>query len=664
MMPNSKSKTKVACTGCRRMKIKCNGEYPCGRCAKFNLECKYPKTRGNVGTSAHVEEQNYSDNRPLIYEEAHANDNKDVSLRFKNDKDKDPEIQKYLKKNISTPFWRHSHRFQNVLYLNFYKYNLSKLPQEMRTKVREPRIQYYGWNMSGIQYVELSIMPKKPEFNFTEIHESLVKYYFDNINPLLGIMNLNFLDYFLLRDHLIVETNLEEPVKLHKEETLLHAMLYLIYSISLRFIEFEKIEGPDANILKVEKSSFEFAYHLLKSLSFEIVSLELIRAWLLVTFYLRVCHTQRSCMAALDQANSMARSMGLHLNEMSELQEKESGKIEVKKVFWCLYTFDQLYSIQIGREAFWSKKESITVNIPTLCDTTSNDECFPLPFLGMLKLALLAKEISELPSNELEFETRTMMIQKLNSMCLWLSLNGFFDKEDTLNSTSKEYFFKEQVLLQFYDISFCFHGPALQGYVTKDIASSFVRVEGIIECWNGVLSILKNLKRKLIIKRPWPLTIMLLFCVGTTSLVMINEELCVTSAIESYKQAIELLSFLANVSVPSNQFPTATEALLALNQCSKLLQMKINENLESMKIINMGLDDEVLRKRIHGNMKENSEASLPYEKIKIPRSNETSFFQSNSGREGFVLEDHNDIFGDIGWFEEIQGNLIIDYDFL
>lgn len=535
----------------------------------------------------------------------------------------------------------------------------------MQNNVKEPRVQYYGWNMSGLQYVELSVMPKKPEFDFVKIHESLVKYYSDKINPLLGIMNMNFLLYLLMRDHSIMETNLEVPVKLHKEDTLLLASLHLIYSISIRFIEFEKVDGPDKNMLKVEKSSFEFAYHLLRGLSFEIVSLELIRAWLLATFYLRVCHTQRSCMAALDQANCMARNMGLHLSEMSDLQEKSLGKIEVKKVFWCLYTFDQLYSIQIGREAFWSRKENITVDIPTRDDTSKSDECFLLPFYGMLKLSLLAKDISEMYVDGLIFENQNIVIQKLDDMYQWLSSNGFFDDEDPLNAVGNknEFFFKKQVLLQFYDISFCFYGPFLQSYVTKDFSSPFVRVEGIIKCWNGVLDIFKDFKKNLILKRPWPLNIMLIFCVGITSLVMVDKGSYAVRATESYKQAIELLSFLANESVPTNQFPMAIEALLALNQCSKLVQMKINEDLESMKMINVGLGDEILRKRIH-ELEENSEASLPYKKVKISKANESSCFESNLTNEE-SLEDYHNIFNEIDWFGDIsEGNLFIEYDFL
>jgi len=240
-------------------------------------------------------------------------------------------------------------------------------------------------------------------------------------------------------------------------------------------------------------------------------------------------------MAALDQANCMARSMGLHLSEMSELQEKKLGKIDAKKVFWCLYTFDQLYSIQIGREAFWSRKENITVDIPTRDDTSKSDECFPLPFYGMLKLSLLAKDISEMHVDGLIFENKTIVIQKLDKMYQWLFSNGFFDNGDPLNAigNKNESFFREQVLLQFYDISFCFYGPFLQSYVTKDFSSAFVEVEGIIQCWNGVLHIFKAFKKDLILKRPWPLNIMLIFCVGITSLVMVNKELSAARATES-----------------------------------------------------------------------------------------------------------------------------------
>lgn len=665
-----KKKKKIACTRCRRKKIKCSGEIPCDKCAKYNLECKYLTNENSSNDSAGIlQSGQYSSDglASMQHKEARPNtDTNNMSLRFRNGAG-DARSQKYTvsKNMICKPYWRITHRFQNILYLNLYNSNLNRLLRDIKMKVRKPRVQYYGWNMSGLQYVGLTVMPERPKFDFSTVHELLLKYYFDEINPVLGIMNAHFLDYFLLKDHENIKINMNDPVKLGKEDALLLAILHLIYSISIRFMEFEKMAGLDVNMLKIEESSFEFAYHLISTLSFEIVSLELIRAWLLATFYLRVSHTQRSCMAALDQANCMARSMGLHLSEMSDIQEKEPGKTEVKKVFWCLYTFDQLYSIQIGREAFWSRKEIITIKMPTLDVSSKSDEAFPLPFFGMLKLALLAKDVSGMYNNELIMESMPTLIQKIDNMHLWLSSYCFFDKNDaSLGAESNNLpFFKEQVLLQFYDIIFCFYGPIIQSYVTRDFSNVFVSPEGIIHCWKGVLEVLKSFKSKLVLKRPWPLNLMLMFCIGITSLVMINEEAFTEHATGSYKEAIKLLSFLANESVPSNQFPMAKEALLALNQCSKVIQIRTSETLESMKSINIGLGDEILKKKIPDRLKENDEASLPYKKSKSSISNEAPSFPP-SLEQAESIEDYPEIVNEIDWFGAISDdNLFIDYDF-
>ncbi|GFF94746.1 hypothetical protein IFM60648_10496 [Aspergillus lentulus] len=55
--PKKKRSTSMACDNCRRRKIRCNRERPCGRCVDVNLACAYtsiPRRKGPKGSSAHV----------------------------------------------------------------------------------------------------------------------------------------------------------------------------------------------------------------------------------------------------------------------------------------------------------------------------------------------------------------------------------------------------------------------------------------------------------------------------------------------------------------------------------------------------------------------------------------------------------------------------------
>ncbi|KAL3458905.1 hypothetical protein BJX64DRAFT_265613 [Aspergillus heterothallicus] len=55
--PKKKRSSSMACDNCRRRKIRCNRERPCGRCLDVNLACAYtsiPRRKGPKGASAHV----------------------------------------------------------------------------------------------------------------------------------------------------------------------------------------------------------------------------------------------------------------------------------------------------------------------------------------------------------------------------------------------------------------------------------------------------------------------------------------------------------------------------------------------------------------------------------------------------------------------------------
>lgn len=250
---------------------------------------------------------------------------------------------------------------------------MSEIPQHAieSNRLKQPRIQNYGWNMSGGHYLRHDRSSKNrararasvdPEefFDFgNPIHLSVVnkllKFYFREINPPMSIIHESMF-WQQFNNRFLPHTNFKDS-----SSKLFRSMLYLILAITLRFREGFMENTPESNEFfftweeltffqgqQREEPMFKYAYGVITRLTFEWESFELIQSWLLVTFYFRTCYRQTACWNALGQAINMCNGMSLYLNRFPRTHSKYDES-RAWHCFWACFIMDKLISFQMGR---------------------------------------------------------------------------------------------------------------------------------------------------------------------------------------------------------------------------------------------------------------------------------------------------------------------------
>lgn len=378
----ARERTRVAkaCESCKRKKIKCNGIQPCAACLKSSIKCVY--NSGVRPSPPHPPDHGTSSGNLAEYTtgallervrllEKMIEDKKDISLkeeiqeidkmRFVNEIDND---QRRLLDKL-----RYSKRFLVVLSNILGNVIYSNLSPSSQKQVAVPRVQGYGWNMSGVHYLS----PKEiaPPFILDPtLERRLLNYFFDHVNPL----------HVILHRPVFMKQYEAYLVSKNKDDTLLlSALCNLACALGMRFSEVaEKEEYPRG----LEEKLFESAHAVIRDLSFQWESIEIVQGWLLCALYLRICHRQTSTWMALGQAFRLCHSLGL----MKKYWLKSRPAYESQKgtrVFWACYTFDRFISLDLGR-SFAIKESDITLPIPT---EYIDDGWLTQPAYGLIRLA-------------------------------------------------------------------------------------------------------------------------------------------------------------------------------------------------------------------------------------------------------------------------------------
>ncbi|CAI5088507.1 CPS_HP_G0123100.mRNA.1.CDS.1 [Saccharomyces cerevisiae] len=271
--------------------------------------------------------------------------------------------------------YRFHRRYQNILPYYLGVSILKDLsPQTIEyAKLKRPRVQNYGWNLSGGHYLkykgdfrsqEKNIRHESKFFDFDDpIHLSLInkllRYYFDEINPVFSIIHeATFWQQYNNKF-------LRQGKQNNSSANLFTSMLYLILSTTLRFreghLDGQKGQGTYSNtslnitfeeksiLIKkpsIEENLFKYAYLIINTLTFEWESFELIQSWLLITFYFRTCYRQTACWNALSQAVNMCNGMSLYLNKFPEIHSTYDES-KAWHCFWCCFIMDKLISFQM-----------------------------------------------------------------------------------------------------------------------------------------------------------------------------------------------------------------------------------------------------------------------------------------------------------------------------
>nr|CAI6583951.1 CFF_HP1_G0037850.mRNA.1.CDS.1 [Saccharomyces cerevisiae] len=266
--------------------------------------------------------------------------------------------------------YRFHRRYQNILPYYLGVSILKDLsPQTIEyAKLKRPRVQNYGWNLSGGHYLkykgdfrsqEKNIRHESKFFDFDDpVHLSLInkllRYYFDEINPVFSIIHeATFWQQYNNKF-------LRQGKQNNSSANLFTSMLYLILSTTLRFreghLDGQKGQGTYSNtslnitfeeksiLIKkpsIEENLFKYAYLIINTLTFEWESFELIQSWLLITFYFRTCYRQTACWNALSQAVNMCNGMSLYLNKFPEIHSTYDES-KAWHCFWCCFIMDKL----------------------------------------------------------------------------------------------------------------------------------------------------------------------------------------------------------------------------------------------------------------------------------------------------------------------------------
>ncbi|CAI4924596.1 BAD_HP_G0035890.mRNA.1.CDS.1 [Saccharomyces cerevisiae] len=321
-----------------------------------------------------------TNHRSAIYDSAEALHNNNINS--KENKTINSQITNIVNDHFESPWqtfsldkYRFHRRYQNILPYYLGVSILKDLsPQTIEyAKLKRPRVQNYGWNLSGGHYLkykgdfrsqEKNIRHESKFFDFDDpIHLSLInkllRYYFDEINPVFSIIHeATFWQQYNNKF-------LRQGKQNNSSANLFTSMLYLILSTTLRFreghLDGQKGQGTYSNtslnitfeeksiLIKkpsIEENLFKYAYLIINTLTFEWESFELIQSWLLITFYFRTCYRQTACWNALSQAVNMCNGMSLYLNKFPEIHSTYDES-KAWHCFWCCFIMDKLISFQM-----------------------------------------------------------------------------------------------------------------------------------------------------------------------------------------------------------------------------------------------------------------------------------------------------------------------------
>ncbi|KAL6451733.1 STB4 Probable transcriptional regulatory protein STB4 [Candida maltosa Xu316] len=620
--PNAKPRMRVnkACDRCRNHKIKCSGELPCDTCQKHNKECTFSdrpvqkRSKDQDGDNGR-EIKRQRTWQPFGLPQVHNNDRLQYVAHLENriqylesllstnsNKTAEPEGT-YIDETLYTTSskWRFSRRHQNLLIVELCQSMYSNLSAESQKQVTLPRAQYFGWNMSGVNYVTSKDLPPLPELHGEYVDDDkLIKYFFEQINPLFAIIHEKvFKEQLaaydkLLRDEIMSKDNDSKT----NQTRLFSALLYLIFALAIRMSEMSK-KTPDLSLIKLEERLFKYGYEVISILSFEWESFELIQGWLLITLYLRITHRQTSSGHALGSAITMTKAMGLGFDKDNDKFHTSTSyeRLKAKRIFWCVFTFDRVFGLQTGRYCGISESD-FTMSYPELdfVAETVKDDWLTLPALAMIHIGRVANFVHTLATDNPPLAKYQQINAELINLHEWFNLNGFrnylfFNKHNTASSL-----IKSQVKLHYYDLVLCIHSKVLFNYIGRRIASHGLKVEMVIDACNGIIEVLDRINKAGLLYTPWYSNLLLLFNIGVNAITLLNGGVFVEQAREILKNAIRLLTILRKAPIRNDQnklvfrerFKMVRECMWALKMANRILTLRLQEDISALN--NIGTD--------------------------------------------------------------------------
>lgn len=622
-MMRQRLRVSKACDRCRTQKIKCSGTMPCPSCVKHEKECTYtnnPISQPGLHKKARLETSEVDAvNTPVAPErQALQLDDRYVkdlenrvyfleSLLLSNSKNalkdidifpsEDFELFPYVFHNLKGK-WRELNRFQNWLVCELCRVIYSDLSEENKEKVQVPRLQFFGWNMSGCKYFSLGDLPDMPQVNLPDDSETYINYFFQEINPLFAIVHEEIFrtqvaDYEKLLANSSQDHN--EANSTINQARLFQSLLYLIYALAIRFIEFSRKDGPRLKHLDTEAKLFRYGYNLVNHLSFQWESFELIQAWLLITQYLRVTHRQNSVSMALSRAMSMIKSMGISLRYAKKRKSPPYELLKAERIFWAGYSMDRIMSLQLGKRCVLNNASNFRP-FPPMDILAIKETWITFPAFAMIQISKIADYCHESITSLLNAKLGTIN-NEVDNLSKWLDENGLDDddifKEGSSDSLS---LVKAQVKLSLYDLIICIHGRVMFSCIGKYVPDYGFSRERVLKTCKSILKLYEYIDEAGMLYTPWYLNLLLLLNIGTSAIAMIHGGFHISESKQILSGALQLIDKLLDSPVKDEEgkvilslrFTMAGECLWALKMSNHILSLRLQQDLNDT--INIGID--------------------------------------------------------------------------
>ncbi|CAI4047964.1 hypothetical protein SKDZ_13G1510 [Saccharomyces kudriavzevii ZP591] len=509
--------------------------------------------------------------------------------------------------------YRFHRRYQNILPYYLGTSILKDLSPETvdQAKLKRPRVQNYGWNLSGGHYLKYNadfksqgehIRHESRFFNFDDpVHLSLVnkllRYYFDKINPLFSIIHeATFWQQYNNKF-------LRQGKQNNSSAKLFTSILYLILSTTLRFMEGHLNNGKgeenhsdsclnitfeEESVLNrkplIEERMFKYAYSIISTLTFEWESFELIQSWLLIAFYFRTCYRQTACWNALSQAVNMCNGMSLYLNKFPEIHSTYDES-KAWHCFWCCFIMDKLISFQMGRfyqlslpasEMFEQMKLVKSKKFLQDEDDWFHEETFQMLDLSIIVTGFLKRDAQDLSLNE--------TVQLRSQLGQWYDT---FIAGNDINAYCGIYhgFYKVQPLMTYLDISmtfeirqlFCLVAPSSNAK-SKSLALEYaVDTQLLISHCQVATENLVQITKNNVFFIPWWLNLSQLFTVNLICIICMHAGIAITQSKAIMQSCNQIWRTLEN-SKPKNFPSMLPECLWCLKMLNHMFCIRLRDS--------------------------------------------------------------------------------------
>ncbi|SCU91996.1 LAFA_0F07250g1_1 [Lachancea sp. 'fantastica'] len=644
MLTATGNRTHRACSNCKRRKVKCDGSNPCQNCTKHTMHCSYQqKTLRSISKLASLPPlQNHIP--PSSSSSSSSSSHSSPWQRFSPHK------------------YRFHRRHQNLLPYYLGIALMKSLPKSVIEKhsLRPPRLQYYGWNMSGGHYLAQRQISNSHDsmqwhWDFSDpiqqkIVEKLAKYYFQNINRFVSIIH----EQAFWQQFKSGFVNCGS----HGSTILFESILNLIVAIALRFsysinknqsppvpsttesssnecLSPEEVQWVESH-LNFEESLFDFAYTVTTSLSFEWESFELIQSWLLMAFYLRTCHRQVSCWQALSRAVQMCNGMSLFLNRYPDTHNAYD-ECRAKNCYWACFIMDRLISFQMGRVP------GLLLPGPEMeSPDIASDGWLSPESIALYKLAIIITDCQKSYGEELAAQEYLSVKNRLTE---WHNNIGasLLDSEPCA----------QQVILCGLHVRIALEINGLFAFL--DVADTDAQVENsshntpvvhapmLLDLVSAVLDTFDSIVASGLYFRPWWLNLSLPFTSSIISLILIRSGIQLSRAKSLLEQSFKTWRYIENAR-PPNPPGMASECLWCLKMLNHMFCQQLQLSAKDLESV-LGVD--------HSNDFVNNNKFRQFGKVeKEPSKSDAIDFEVALEPQASVTYSNEDLLPHLQWFDQ------------